>query len=123
MKHHPHVPHPMDRFKNDEGDSLNDRILMFLGERVLASSITFYLSLIVPLVTLPMSNTVKLIVSIIASSWFQCWALPALQRSQMKSDAKRDAKYDADHETLTYLAGTLDRVEALLTGIKEGKIT
>lgn len=102
MGSHNLVRHPFKAIE-DETKKFNDRFLDFMGERVLASTTVFYLSLIVPLITLPMSNTVKLIVSVIASSWFQCWALPALQKTQVKADKKRDLKADADHEALTHI--------------------
>lgn len=112
-REHKFISHPFRDLK--QGTSrFNDRFIDFMTDKVLASTSAFYLSLVVPLITIPMSDTIKLIVTIIASSWFQCWALPALQKTQIKADQKRNLKADADHEALTHLALKLDRLEAIL---------
>jgi hypothetical protein len=70
----------------------------------------FWVTFLVPLATLPASDGVKLVVSIVFSSWFQAWALPILQRSANLADAKRDAKADADHIALTSMHHKLDQL-------------
>jgi len=45
--------------------------------------------------------------------------LPALQRSQNKSQAQNDAKAEVDHQTLTYLAELQDEQMTELKSIRE----
>jgi hypothetical protein len=73
----------------------------------------------VPLVTLNASDTVKITLGVISSSWIQWWALPALQRSQNKTQAQMKAKAEVDHQTLTYLARLQDEQMTELKGIAE----
>lgn len=110
---HPCVPYP---YTTDVEPSTgwHDRFLTWVSDHVLPSKIMFDIALIVPLFVLPMPDGVKLVMSVIASSWIQWWALPALQRSQLKADKKRDAKADADHAALTHVAETLDEIKKLL---------
>lgn len=86
----------------------NDIFLEWVTDHVLASVVLFDIALIVPLLAIPASNTVKITLGVISGSWIQWWALPALQRSQNKIQAQNDAKAEVDHETLTYLANTQD---------------
>jgi predicted MFS family arabinose efflux permease len=116
---HRRVRHPL-RFPPEKRLALarhNDRILDWLADHVLASMLMFDIALIVPLIAIPLSDSVKITLGVISGSWIQWWALPALQRSQVKADCKREAKADADHEALTHIAITVDailaRVEAL----------
>lgn len=115
---HPRVGHPFETLR--EGSTgLHDRVLGFLTNRVLASVIMFDVALVAPLLVLPMPTNVKLLLGILSSNWIQWWALPALQRSQLQADIKREAKADADHEALTHIADTVDRIEKSLGGINE----
>lgn len=121
LKTHPHVPNPHWTFLTMQNKNvqnrllkLNDKVLGFVTDHVLASRLMFNIALILPLVILPMSAGFKLILAVISSNWIQWWALPALQRSSNISDAKRDAKTDADHQALTYLAHQVDSIKALL---------
>jgi len=68
----------------------------------------FDIALIVPLLTVPAPDSVKITLGVISGSWIQWWALPALQRSQNKTQAQNDAKAAVDHKTLTYLATLQD---------------
>jgi hypothetical protein len=97
----------------------NDIVLDWITNHVLASVILFDIALIVPLVTLNASDTVKITLGVISSSWIQWWALPALQRSQNKTQAQMKAKAEVDHQTLTYLARLQDEQMTELKGIAE----
>ena len=90
----------------------NDHVLDWLADHVLASMLMFDIALIVPLLVIPMQDSVKITLGVISGSWIQWWALPALQRSQVKADRKREAKADADHEALTHIAQTVDAILA-----------
>jgi hypothetical protein len=81
----------------------NDIVLEWITNHVLASVILFDIALIVPLLTLNAPDTVKITLGVISGSWIQWWALPALQRSQNKTQAQNEAKAEVDHETLTIL--------------------
>ncbi len=97
----------------------NDIVLEWITNHVLASVILFDIALIVPLLTLNGPDTVKITLGVISGSWIQWWALPALQRSQNKTQAQNEAKAEVDHETLTYLAKLQDEQMAELKGIAE----
>lgn len=94
---------------------MNDSILNYVTNHVLASRFMFNVALVLPLIALPMSDGIKLILAVISSNWIQWWSLPALQRSSNKSDEKRDAKADADHQALTYLAHQIDAIHDAVT--------
>jgi hypothetical protein len=120
---HHRVPHPKERLREAAQTkeasqpwivTWNDRLLDWLSENVLASIIMFDIALIVPLIVIPLDNSIKITLGVISSSWIHWWALPALQRAQLKADRKRDAKADADHEALTHIARKLDEVLAKL---------
>lgn len=120
---HRHVRHPREiqaraeepwRSKRPRVIDMNDKMLDWLSEHVLASILMFDIALIVPLLVIPMGEAVKITLGVVSSSWIQWWALPALQRSQVKADRKREAKADADHEALTHIALTVDAILARL---------
>ena len=118
MQAHKHVRNPKDILSQAKAESvegkklyaLNDRLLDWITNHVLASITMFDIALIVPLIAIPMSNSIKLTLAVISSSWIQWWALPALQRSQNKIQAQNDAKAETDHETLTYVATAQDQL-------------
>lgn len=116
MKAHPQVPHPYREIRK-LSDSFHDKFLGWITEHVLASVVMFDAALIVPLLALPASNSVKLTLGVISGNWIQWWALPALQRSAIKADQKRDAKAEADHQAMTHMATALDRVEAMVVDL------
>ena len=97
----------------------NDLVLEWITNHVLASVILFDIALIVPLLTLNAPDTVKITLGVISGSWIQWWALPALQRSQNKTQGQNEAKAQVDHETLTYLAKLQDEQMTELKGITE----
>jgi hypothetical protein len=127
MDKHAHVRHPkalVQEAKNRrrrENKLLyyNDIVLEWITNHVLASVKPFDIALIVPLLTLNAPDTVKITLGVISGSWIQWWALPALQRSQNKTQAQNEAKADVDHETLTYLAKLQDEQMTELRGIAE----
>ena len=127
MHNHAHVRHPKellqearDRRRRDHKLLYyNDVVLQWITNHVLASVILFDIALIVPLLTLNAPDTVKITLGVISGSWIQWWALPALQRSQNKTQAQNDAKAQVDHETLTYLANLQDEQMTELKGITE----
>jgi hypothetical protein len=69
--------------------------------------------------TITAPSSVKITLGVISGSWIQWWALPALQRSQNKTQAQNDAKAEADHETLTYLVKIQEKQLADLEAIRE----
>lgn len=72
-----------------------------------------------PLLTITAPAEVKITLGVISGSWIQWWALPALQRSQNKTQAQNEAKAEVDHETLTYLAKLQDEQMLELKAITE----
>src|SRR3989442_13217582 len=97
----------------------NVLLLKSITNHVLASVILFDIALIVPLLTLNAPDSVKITLGVISGSWIQWWALPALQRSQNKTQGQNEAKAQVDHETLTYLAKLQDEQMTELKGITE----
>ena len=127
MHNHAHVRHPKEVIqeakerRRSEHKLLyyNDVVLQWITNHVLASVILFDIALIVPLLTLNAPDSVKITLGVISGSWIQWWALPALQRSQNKTQAQNEAKAQVDHETLTYLAKLQDEQMTELKGISE----
>jgi hypothetical protein len=127
MHTHAHVRHPRELLREAKGRRrreqkllyYNDIVLEWITNHVLASVILFDIALIVPLLTLNAPDTVKITLGVISGSWIQWWALPALQRSQNKTQAQNEAKAQVDHETLTYLAKLQDEQMTELKGITE----
>ena len=127
MHNHAHVRHPKEviqeakdrKRREHEFFYYNDIVLEWITNHVLASVILFDIALIVPLLTLNAPDTVKITLGVISGSWIQWWALPALQRSQTKTQAQNEAKAQVDHETLTYLAKLQDEQMTELKGISE----
>ena len=127
MDKHAHVRHPKELIQEAKNRTCrdnrllyyNDIVLEWITNHVLASVILFDIALIVPLLTLNAPDTVKITLGVISGSWIQWWALPALQRSQNKTQAQNEAKAAVDHETLTYLAKLQDEQMTELKGITE----
>jgi len=127
MHNHAHVRHPKEVIQDAKDRRrcqhrllyYNDIVLEWITNHVLASVILFDIALIVPLLTLNAPDTVKITLGVISGSWIQWWALPALQRSQNKTQAQNEAKAQVDHETLTYLANLQDEQMTELKGITE----
>ena len=127
MHNHAYVRHPREvvqeakdrRRREHKLLYYNDLVLEWITNHVLASVILFDIALIVPLLTLNAPDTVKITLGVISGSWIQWWALPALQRSQNKTQAQNEAKAQVDHETLTYLANLQDEQMTELKGITE----
>ena len=127
MDNHAHVRHPKevvqeakDRRRSEHKLLYyNDLVLEWITNHVLASVILFDIALIVPLLTLNAPDSVKITLGVISGSWIQWWALPALQRSQNKTQGQNEAKAQVDHETLTYLAKLQDEQMTELKGITE----
>lgn len=127
MNEHPKVRHPkeillkakVDAKKQNKIEYMNGVFLTWVTNHVLASVILFDIALIVPLLTITAPDSIKITLGVISGSWIQWWALPALQRSQNKTQAQNDAKAEVDHETLTYLATLQDEQMSELKGIKD----
>jgi hypothetical protein len=127
MDKHAHVKHPKEltqgvktRMRRDNRLLYyNDIVLEWITNHVLASVVFFDIAIIVPLLTLKASDSVKITLGVISSSWVQWWALPALQRSQNKTQAQSEAKAEADHQALTYLAKLQDEQMTELKSIAE----
>lgn len=75
-------------------------------------------ALVLPLLAIPLSDSVKITLGVVSGSWIQWWALHALPRSQIKEDRRHEAKADADHEALTHIALQLDRVLGRLDALE-----
>jgi hypothetical protein len=124
---HAHVRHPdeilaktkADKKRENKALYINDVILEWITNHVLASVLLFDVALTVPLLVIPAPDSVKITLGVISGSWIQWWALPALQRSQNKTQAQNDAKAEVDHETLTYLATLQDEQMVELKGIAD----
>ena len=127
MHNHAHVRHPKELLQEAKDRRrhehkllyYNDLVLQWITNHVLASVILFDIALIVPLLTLNAPDSVKITLGVISGSWIQWWALPALQRSQNKTQAQNEAKAQVDHETLTYLAKLQNEQMTELKGIAE----
>lgn len=125
LQPHAHVRHPKEvlrarrsRIRRDNKLLFyNDLVLEWVTNHVLASVILFDVALIVPLLVINAPSSIKITLGVISGSWIQWWALPALQRSQNRTQAQNDAKAEVDHETLTYLANTQDKQLAELEKI------
>ena len=106
---HLRVPHPRDFLAGERRavTRINAALTSALG-----SNIVFALCFIVPLAAIPASDTVKLIIGLFFSNWFQAWALPVLQKGQQLADQQRSAKADADHVALTHIAQVVDEIAA-----------
>lgn len=109
---HNRVPHPREFLAAEA--TLFSRINRALTT-TLGSNAVFLACFIIPLLAVPASNTVKLIVGIVFSNWFQAWALPVLQKGQAQADLRHEAKADADHVALTSVHTTVDAVQAINT--------
>src|SRR5437868_14800768 len=125
MDKHAHVRHPKELIQEAKNRTrrdnrllyYNDLVLEWITNHVLASVILFDIALIVPLLTLNAPDTVKITLGVISGSWIQWWALPALQRSQNRTQTQNEAKAQVDHETLTYLDKLQDEQMTELKGI------
>lgn len=127
LHEHAHVHHPKELLQarreaiKRENKPLyyNDIFLAWVTNHILASVMLFDAALVIPLLAIPAPETIKITLGVISGSWIQLWALPALQRSQNKTQAQNDAKAEVDHETLTYLATLQDEQMQELKGITE----
>ena len=92
---HARVKHPLQSLpeKKNALARHNDRVLDWLADHVLASMLMFDIALIVPLIAIPMSDSVKITLGVISGSWIQWWALPALQR-----EADKGEQHDPDRD-------------------------
>lgn len=107
------MKHPSNLVGEDKRHAIirhNERILDWLASHVLASILMFDAALILPLLVIPMNDSIKITLGVISGSWIQWWALPALQRSQVKADQERERKAEADHRALTHIAHTVDAI-------------
>ncbi len=115
MDSHPNVKHPRDMAAplSTRAAKLNNWVTDHLA-LALGSVIGMYAALTIPLIALPIPAFSKIVI-IISSNWVQLWGLFCLQRSANRADATRRLKEDADHEALTHIANTVDRI-----GVKVG---
>ncbi len=116
LKENKHVKHPnivIEECRKEQNKltRINDVVLEWIASHVLGSIIFFDVALIIPLLALKAPAWVAAIVLILSSTWIQLWALPALQRTQVKGDVLRQAKADADHEALTHIANQVDEIK------------
>lgn len=125
LQPHEHVRRPKDVLREKRSRKkrdnkvlyYNDVVLEWVTNHVLGSVVLFDIALIVPLAVMPAPESLKITLGVISGSWIQWWALPALQRSQNKTQAQNDAKAEVDHETLTYLATTQDEQSEMIKKI------
>jgi hypothetical protein len=115
---HPKVPHPSLR----RGRALltrehvwfvrvNDRLLDWMTDRFLGSVLMFDVALIAPFIVLPMSDSAKLFLAVISSTWIQWWGLHSVTRN-----AKMKA--DADHQAFTHMATVVDETRAIMDEVR-----
>jgi hypothetical protein len=78
--------------------------------RTLGSMTLVYLCLTVPLIAIRLNADLKLVITIIFSTWFQGWSLPVIQRSQNKIAYRQQAKAEVDHTALTHIANVIDDI-------------
>lgn len=117
---HPAVRHPRDLLGAERVTASRfNAAVSRAASSVLGSITLFWVTFLVPLLTLPASDGVKLVVSIVFSSWFQAWALPVLQRAANQADAKRDAKADVDHTAQVHIATTGDDTNRLVRSLAD----
>ena len=119
MNENKHVRHPrriIEKCKKEQNIlvRLNDKGLEWIANHVLGSILLFDIALVVPLLALQAPAWVAAIVLILSSTWIQLWALPALQRTQVKADVLRQAKADSDHEALTHIANQVDKIKEIM---------
>lgn len=107
---HPHVPHPRLLVAQRVGLSRFSATVGRVASTMLGSMVLFWTAFLVPLLALPAPDGVKLVVSIVFSSWFQAWALPVLQHAANQAEVARAAKADADHLALTSLHHKVDQL-------------
>jgi hypothetical protein len=115
MKPNSNVKHPnrmIEGCKEEQNKlvKFNDVALEWIANHVLGSILLFDIALVVPLLSLEAPAWVAAIVLILSSTWIQLWALPALQRTQVKGDVLRQTKADTDHEALTHIANQIDEI-------------
>lgn len=116
---HPRVRHPRSLTPAPTRVSLVNDWVTRVASSTLGSMALFWVTFLVPLLVIPASDGVKLVASVVLSSWFQAWALPVLQRAANQADTARQAKADTDHEALTHLAVQVDRIAGhLMPGMK-----
>lgn len=101
--------------------AVNDRVLDWVTDHVLASIFMFDIALVVPLIALlPHMNKLQIVVVVVFSGWVQSWALFALQRSSNKTQRRQEAKAEVDHRALTYLAKLQDEQMMILRRLDQG---
>jgi hypothetical protein len=113
MKKHSQVIHPQELLPPASKNLFvraNHQILDFFANNVLASMIMFDIALIVPLLIIPLPDSIKITLGVVSGSWIQWWALHAIQRTNMKADEQRQAKAETDHRALTHIATTVDAI-------------
>lgn len=112
---HPAVHHPRERLDAERAAAgrFNTAVAR-IASSALGSMALFWVTFLVPLLALPLPDGVKLIVSIVFSSWFQAWALPVLQHAANRADDQRAAKADVDHQSLTHIATITDHTDMLV---------
>jgi hypothetical protein len=107
---HPAVLHPNQKVvKRSAIGRFNDSLTRTLA-RSLGSMVLVYACLVVPLVAINMPEAVRLIITILFSTWFQGWSLPVIQRTQNTISERQQQKAEADHRALTHLANVVDEI-------------
>jgi hypothetical protein len=109
MDNHTHVKNPKELIQEAKNRRRHDNRFLYYNDIVLEWITNHLLA----------SDTVKITLGVISSSWIQWWALPALQRSQNKTQEQNEAKAEVDHQTLTYLAKLQDEQMTELKSIAE----
>lgn len=114
---HPHVPHPVHLRirRHREGMSrlalVNDWVATHLA-LIFGISWTIWVFFIWPLIAQFMSQDVQSKTSYYAQSWVQLFALPLMVYVSNKIQRSSDAQSEAMHESLTYMAKTVDEIKA-----------
>lgn len=117
---HPAVRHPRELLATERAAvGWFNTAVSRVASSVLGSMALFWVTFLVPLLTLPASDAVKLVVSIVFSSWFQAWALPVLQNAANRAEAQRDAKADVDHAAQVHVATVGDDTNRLVRALAD----
>lgn len=124
IKVHHAVIHPnelVEELKQGQGkvSRWNDNLIDWVTNHVLASQIMFDVAFFVPLLFWNAPDSVKLLLALLSGNWIQWWALPALQRSQNKTQIRQDAKAEVDHRALTHIAHMQDQQAELLKELSQ----
>jgi uncharacterized membrane protein len=120
MKTHPHVPRV--HVSHDWGDRVADRVAGWFGSMgclyVLVAWMLVWMCLASFGVWAFRRDPYPFAALLFLSNLVQLWALPILGTATNRADQKRSAKAEADHVALSYIATTVDEIDARLDALR-----